>query len=209
MAKDKAKAKAKESKKAYKADADEEKPKKKGFPPKKEGGAKKAKSKRKPLPTFKAPEDFKPFYARVSVKIAKDGIIDDVQMIRIKGSPTNENAKTVDVGAWDQDTLRRFAVRYAGAAFIKSDKKRVSGPSAAQMLLRVGVNKETNALKCNIKDIKFKDGKDGKAKMLDKKNPVYRALRKPARLLPGAFTKCKAFPSAADLKALNKANEEE
>jgi hypothetical protein len=206
---DKAKAKAKESKKSKKPAADEDAPKKKGFPPKKGDGKSKPKAKKKPLPVFKAPDEFKPFFAKVSVKIAKDGIIDDVQVIRIKGSPNNENAKTVDLGLWDTETLRRFAIRYAGAAFIKSDKKRIAGPSMAQMIMRVGANKETGALKVSFKDIKFKAGKEGKAKMLDKKDPIYRALRKPARLVPGAFTKVKPFPSAADLKALLKAQDEE
>jgi hypothetical protein len=206
MAKEKAKAKAKESKKSKSKDDAEDKPKKKGFPPKKAGGAK-TKSKKKPLPVFKAPDEFKAFFAKVNVKIAKDGIIEDVQVIRIKGSPTNENAKTVDMGLWDTDTLRRFAIRYAGAAFIKSDKKRLAGPSMAQLLMRVGANKETSALKVSFKNIKFKAGKEGKAKLLDKKDPIYRALRKPARLVPGAFTKVKPFPSAADLKALLKSQE--
>jgi hypothetical protein len=208
MAKDKAKAKSKENKKSKKsASEDEEKPKKKGFPAKKGGGTK-AKSKRKPLPVFKAPAEFKAFFARIGVLVGKDGIIEDVKMTRIKGSPTNENAKTVDMMLWDPDTLRRFAIRYAGAAFIKSDKKRLVGPSMAQFILRVGANKETGALKCSCKDIKFKEGKDGKAKLLDKKDARYRALRKPMRLIPGAFTKVKPFPSAADLKALLKAQEE-
>lgn len=207
---DKAKAKAKESKKAKKSSKDEEEaPKKKGFPPKKGDGKSKPKAKKKPLPVFKAPADFKAFFAKVNVKIAKDGIIDDVQVIRIKGSPTNENAKTVDLGLWDAETLRRFAIRYAGAAFIKSDKKRLAGPSMAQLLMRVGANKETGALKVSFKNIKFKLKDDKKPKLLDKKDPIYRALRKPARLVPGAFTKVKEFPSAADLKALLKAQDEE
>jgi hypothetical protein len=208
---DKAKAKAKESKKAKKSSKEEEAPPKKkgGFPPKKTDGKSKPKAKKKPLPTFKAPADFKAFFAKVNVKIAKDGIIDDVQVIRIKGSPTNENAKTVDMSLWDPETLRRFAIRYAGAAFIKSDKKRVAGPSGAQLLMRVGANKETGALKVSFKNITFKLKDDKKAKLLDKKDPIYRALRKPARLVPGAFTKVKEFPSAADLKALLKSQDEE
>lgn len=216
---DKAKAKAKakeELKKVGKKSKDmpkkadvEDAPKKKGFPPKKTDGKSKPKAKKKPLPTFKAPADFKAFFAKVNVKIAKDGIIDDVQVIRIKGSPTNENAKTVDLGLWDSETLRRFAIRYAGAAFIKSDKKRIAGPSGAQLLMRVGANKETGALKVSFKNIKFKLKDDKKPKLLDKKDPIYRALRKPARLVPGAFTKVKEFPSAADLKALLKSQDEE
>lgn len=183
--------------------------KKGGFPAKKIGGPSKPKSKKKPLPTFKAPEDFKPFFARVTIRIAKDGIIDDIGMTRIKGSPTNEKAKTVDMALLDPDTLRRFTARYAGAAFIKSDKKRLAGVSIAQMLLRVGSKKDTGALTTACKSIKFKEGKDGKPKLLDKKDPRYRALRKPMRTLPGAFTKVTAFPSAADLKALLKEVEED
>lgn len=205
MAKDKAKAK--ESKKTTKKPAKEEAPKKKGFPPKKAGGAAK-KSKKKPMPIFKAPEDFKPFFSRVSVKIDKDGIISDVGMIRLKGSPTNENAKTVNMALLDPDTLRRFASRYCAVAFVRSDKKRLPGSSVAQMILRVSMNKETRAIKCSCKDIRFKEGKDGKVKALDKKDPKYRVLRKPMRFIPAAFTKVGPFPSAADLKALLKSSEE-
>lgn len=207
MAKAKEKAKAKESKK--KSSKEDVAPKKKGFPAKKAGGSTKAKSKKKPLPVFKAPSEFKPFFSRVGVKIDKDGIISDVSMTRIKGSPTNENAKTVDMALLDPDTLRRFAVRYAAAAFIRSDKKRLPGASMAQMILRVSMNKATGGLKCSCKDIKFKEGKDGKVKALDKKDPKYRALRKPMRFIPGAFTKVGPFPSAADLKALLKSKDEE
>lgn len=207
MAKDKAKAKAKESKKSKKSADAEEAPKKKGFPPKKEGGKSKPKAKKKPLAVFKAPEDFKPFFAKVNVKIDKDGIIGDLQVTRIKGSPTNENAKTVDMAMWDPDTLRRFTARYCGLAFIKSAKKRLTGPAMAQLIMRVGSKKDTGGLTVRFKDIKFKMKDDKKAKLLDKKDPVYRALRKPARESGGAFIKVKPFPSAADLKALLKAQE--
>lgn len=201
------------SKSKSKSDSKDEKPKKKGFPFQKGSGSgkgkAKAKSKKKPLPVFKAPEDFKPFYARVNVRIDKDGIISDLSMTRIKGSPSNENAKTVKFDLYDPATEKRFAARYCAVAFVRSDKKRLPENSMARFLLRVSSNKETGALKCSCKEIALKIGKDGKAKMLDKKDPYYRNLRKPMRFSPAAFTKVKPFPSAADIKALEKARDGE
>lgn len=168
----------------------------------------KAKTKRKPIPVFKAPEEFKPFFLKALVQIDKDGIITDMKATRIKGSPTNPNAKTVDMGLHDPDTLRRIAVRFAGPAFIRSDAKRLPGKSAAQLLMRVGANRETGAIRVGIKEIRFKAFDAKKPVLLDKKDPRYRALRKPVRLMPAAFTKTKPFPTAADLKALLKSVEE-
>lgn len=156
---------------------------------------------------FKAPEGFKPFFMRVSVLVDKDGIISDLKAIRVKGSITNENAKTVDMGLWDPDVLRRLTARYCAVAFVRNEAKRLPQGSA-QLVMRVSANRDTGALKVSIKDIKFKEGKDGKTKLLDKKDAKYRLLRKPARFLAGAFTKVKPFPSAAEIKTLLKSQDE-
>jgi hypothetical protein len=171
-------------------------------------GKTKAKKAKKKQVIFKAPEGFKPFFMRVSVLVDKDGIITDMKAIRVKGSITNENAKTIDMGLWDPDVLRRLAARYCAVAFVRNEAKRLPQGSA-QLVMRVSANRETGALKVSIKDIKFKEGKDGKAKLLDKKDPKYRLLRKPARFLAGAFTKLKDFPSAAEVKALLKSQDED
>src|SRR5690606_27853253 len=100
----------------------------------------------------------------------KDGIITDMKAIRIKGSPTNENAKTVDMELWDPVTLRRMFGRYCAVAFIRNAAKRIE-PGTGLMLIRVSANRETRALKVGIKDIKFAAADSKKFKALDKKHP--------------------------------------
>lgn len=217
MAKEKAKAKAKSK---AKSDSKEKKAKGKGekelTPIQKaqlaraanKGKKGKAKAKKKGLPVFKAPEGFKPFFMKVSVMVDKDGLISDMRATRVKGGIGNidDEKKIVDMMKWDQDTIRRLLARYTAVAFVRNEAKRLP-QGTATMIMRVSANRDTGALKVAIKDIKFKEGKDGKSKALDKKDPKYRLLRKPARFLPAAFTKVKDFPSAAEMKAMNKEEE--
>lgn len=202
MAKDKAKAKAKDKDKKAKSGKDLSPLEKARLA--RASGKTKAKKPKKKVHVFKAPEEFKPFFMKVGVMVDKDGIITDMKATRIKGSLTNENAKTVDMEKWDPVVLRRLFGRYSALAFVRNEAKRLP-PGMAQMVMRVGANKDERALKVSIKDVKFKEGKDGKLKALDKKDAKYRLLRKPARFLAAAFTKVKDFPSAQELKEMNKA----
>ena len=170
----------------------------------------KSSAKKKPgLPVFKAPDEFKPFFARVSVRIGKDGLMNDLKVLRIKGSPTNEDAKTVDMAQHDPETLVRVAARYSGPSFIRNEGKRVPANSIVSFLMRVGVKKENNQLTTAFKEFKIKNLETKKTKTLEKSDPIYRASRKPARWMPAAFTGVKPFPTNAELKAMNKGEEEE
>jgi len=205
MAKDKAKAKksAGAAPKAGKALS----PLEKARLAKKSGKSPAKKKAKKPIPTFKAPEGFKPFFAKVAVKIGKDGLFSDLKVVRVKGSPTNENAKTVDMELHDPVTLRRIAARYAGPAFVTSIDKRLPANSTIMFLMRVGMKKDGGILTTSLKDFRIKGKDDKKSKALDKKDPIYRRARKPVRVLPGAFVNVKEFPSAAELKALTASDE--
>lgn len=175
----------------------------------KKGDGKKAKAKKPGLPVFKAPAEFKPFFMKVSVKIAKDGLFADMKAVRVKGSPTNESAKTVDMADWDPATLRRLMARYAGPLYVVNQAKRLPANSTINFLMRVGAKKDTGALTVSMKEFRIKvEGKE-KFKELDKKDPIYRRARKPARILPGAFTAVKPFPSAAELKEIAKEKNDE
>lgn len=178
------------------------------LPPKK-GGAKKKAGAAKKEPLFKAPAEFKPFFCRVGVKIAKDGLVTDMRVVRIKGSPTNENAKTVDMALYDPETLVRLAARYSGPAFIRNMAKRFPASSSIQFLLRVGMKKDGGTLTCGLKEFRLREKDAKKAKLLEKSDPVYRAARKAARWLPAAFVNAKPFPSTAELKAWSKADDDE
>jgi hypothetical protein len=185
-------------------------PVKKGFPAKKTGAAARKRPARKPIPTFKAPAEFKPFFMRVTMLTAKDGIITDVKATRIKGSPTNENAKTLDLSVYDPDTERRMATRFAGPTFIRNDSKRLPGNAKFDMLMRVGARKADDSLMVALREARMKVGKDGKAidikkdKKTGKPTVEWRTLRKALKFMPAAFTKVLPFPSAAEIKALYK-----
>lgn len=170
------------------------------------GGTKK-KAKKKKI-EFKAPEGEKPFFLRVGIAFDRDGLITDMSATRVKGNPDNENSKSVSLADWDPNTLRRLATRYAGPAFIRNEQKRLGAKAQAQLLVRVAINRETRFIKVSLKTAKFKV-EDKKAKTLEKKDPVYRALRKPMAFLAPAFTKVRPFPSAAELKAIAKAKTDE
>lgn len=202
MAKEKAKAKKKGDK--------ELSPLEKARLAKKSGKTSSAKKAKKKVLVFKAPEGFKPFFMKVTVLVDKDGIITDMKAVRVKGGIANlgDEKKSVDMLAWDPDTVRRLLGRYAALAFVRNEKKRLP-QGLATLIVRVSANRDTGALKASIKDVKFKEGKDGKLKTLDKKDAKYRLLRKPARFLAPAFTKVKDFPSAAEMKAMRKADEAE
>ena len=173
------------------------------------GGKGKAKSKKKAGIVFKAPEGTKPFFVRALLQFGKDGLFTDLKAVRIKGNAKNPDAKKVDLALWDPETHRKLGIRFAGAAFIRNEAKRLPANSVAQALFRIAISRDTGAIKVGLKEVKFKAGdSDKKAKTLEKKDPIYRAIRKPVKFMAAAFTKMKDFPSAADMKALTKAQEE-
>lgn len=173
------------------------------------GKTSKAKSKKKAGVVFKAPEGTKPFFVRTLLQFGKDGIFSDLKAVRIKGNAKNPDAKTVDLALWDPETHRKLGIRFAGASFIRNEAKRLPANSVAQALFRIAISRDNGAIKVGLKEVKFKAGdSDKKAKTLEKKDPVYRAIRKPVKFMAAAFTKLKDFPSAADLKALLKSKED-
>jgi hypothetical protein len=177
------------------------------------GGKKPAKKKNAP-PVFKAPDEFKPFFFRAAVKIAKDGFIQDVKMVRIKGSLTNENAKTVDMSEWDPVTFNRFCTRYGTGTFATNIAKRLPPGQMVKFAGRVSIKSTTGGLNVSLKEFKLVDTTTKKAKEIGPKSSkelasVYRLARKPAKFLPAAFVNVKPFPSGAELKAMAKEKDSE
>lgn len=206
---------AKKEKKAAKK-ADKMSPLEKARLAKKAGGksGKKTAKKKKTLPVFKAPEEFKPFFFRAAAKIGKDGFINDIKMVRIKGSLTNENAKTVDMADWDPVTLRRFGIRYGTGTFVTNPDKRLPPGMTINFAGRVSIKSATGGLNVGLKEFKLTDPATKKSKKLEPKSPdplvkYYRLARKPAKFLAGAFVNVKPFPSGAELKAIAKEKEGE
>lgn len=171
-------------------------------------GKGKAKKKKKAGVVFKAPEGTKPFFLKTQLAYGKDGLFSDMRAVRVKGNVKNPDAKTVDMALWDPDTFRRIAIRFAGAAFVRNEAKRMPANTVLNALFRVGVSRDDLAVKVALKEVKMKK-ENGKVKTLEKKDPVYRAVRKPVKFMAAAFTKLKDFPSNADLKALLKSQDED
>lgn len=175
---------------------------KKGEKPPTKGGKAKKKKARKPLPVFKPPEDFKAAFIEVKLRIGKDGVLEDCSARRYAGRTDTDNVKVLPMQLYDVRTMLRIGMRLAGPNFIRNEGKRLPGNSVAVMLIRVGTKSDTGGLVTRVRDIKFQEGRDGKMKTLNRKSPIFRALRKANRLLPGAFTMMKPFPSKAEYKAL-------
>lgn len=178
------------------------------------GGDKKKAGKKKAALVFKAPEEFKPFFFRAAARIGKDGFVSDIKVTRVKGSLTNENAKTVDMATHDPLTMMRFATRYGTGTFASNAAKRLPAGQLIRFTGRVSVQSATGSLRVGLKDFKLVDPATKKAKSIDSKSSkelaaVYRLARKPAKFLAPAFMNVKPFPSAAELKEMNKDQESE
>lgn len=188
---------------------------KKGFPPKKTGTA--AKSKKKPLPTFKAPADFKPHFLLLQLKTEADGLIaTQIKATRYQGrfDRDADDKKKADLGSYDPATLAGIAARIGGVTYkATNDKKfpqdpkkrqdfkgaaRLPAKAVFQVLLRVGKKSADQSLTASVKQIwqAVMSEKTGKLKLveLDKKDVCYRAIRKSSRILPAAFANVQMPP---------------
>jgi hypothetical protein len=147
-------------------------------------------------------EDFKPFFIEAKMGFGKDGLLRDVRSTRVKGRPDTDSAKRIPQEILDPKTASRFATRLAGPMFIRKEANRIPPFSYATAVLRVGLKVATGGIAVSFKSIKLRAGKEGKLKLLLKKNPYYRAIRKANKFLPGAFTEAVAFPTNKELKVL-------
>lgn len=178
---------AKVAKKAKATDDDEKPAKKAGKVAKKAG-----KSKRKPLPTFAAPKEFKPHFLEVFVKTEKDGLLGSAaKATRYQGryDPQAEDKKKADLASYDPTTLIGIVSRLSAASFATNPTKRLPANTPFRILMRVNRKSADGSLSIGIKEIAAGVPKNGvmKYKGLDKKDPYYRKLRKAARILPAAF----------------------
>ena len=204
--------------KSKKAKAVEDAPKKKkGFPPAKDGKAKKAKSKKKALPTFKAPADFKPHFLLVQLVTEADGLLaSNVSAVRYQGKFARDadDKKKFDMAAYDMKTLIGIAARFAGVSYkATNDKKypvdvkervgfkgaaRLPAKTTFQVLLRVGKKAADNSLTAGVKGVwqAVTSKKSGRLilKELEKTDVCYRALRKASRTMPAAFANVQMPP---------------
>jgi hypothetical protein len=193
---------------------------KKGFPAKKAFPARKPGAKapaRKPLPTFKAPADFKPHFLLAQFVTDKDGLIGSTfKATRYTGRFDREvdDKKKFDLGAYDSKTLLGMATRFAAVTYrANAEKKfpvspkeraalkgahRLPAATQFQVLLRIGKKAADQSLTAGVKTIwqvvqNAKTGRQGLAE-LEKTDPAYRAIRKASRILPAAFKEVQMPP---------------
>ena len=152
------------------------------------------KAKKNALPVFKAPEDFKPHFVTVLMKVEKDGLLSSsCKMTRYQGryDPDAEDKKKFDVATYDQKTVQGVLSRFSMTTFATNAAKRLPAGAVFQALLRVNRKSADGSLSVLFKSLSQaqKSAKTGRVKMveLDKKDPVYRKFRKAARILPSAF----------------------
>jgi hypothetical protein len=159
----------------------------------------------------------KPFFLLVTVASEKDGLLaGKIKATRFVGrfDPDAPAKKKFELSSYDVNTLLAIQSRLAAVTYKPSvDKKypvlpkerknlkgshRLPASTTFQVLMRVGRNIETKALKVIIKEISqfSESSKTGRVRpvLLEKTDPVYRALRKSARILPAAFQSCQEPP---------------
>ncbi len=166
------------------------------------------KTKKKARLTFKAPADMKPISLKADLVFGKDGHLTQTRFTAIKGKVGADTAKTIDLGDYDQQTQNMVIARLAGPIFVRGEKKRLPGGLMVQALFRVGKSAKTGAVTVGLKEVKAKLP-EKKAKTLEKKDPMYRVIRKAARPMEAAFIKMKPFPSNKELKELTAESDDE
>lgn len=124
---------------------------KKGFPARKPGTA--AKPKRKVL-TFRAPSDFKAAFIDLKFQTSADGLLSpNFKMERIKGKWDNPDAKRFDMLEYDARTVAAILARIQGRLFHSNPARRLQPNTWYRIILRVGKNAATDALRAGVKGV--------------------------------------------------------
>jgi hypothetical protein len=174
--------------------------------------------KRSPLPSFKAPADFKPHFVEITVRTEADGLLGtDIRATRYIGRyDTNaEDKKKRDMSAYDMQTMIGIQARFGGLTFKPNNEKKfpalikgrteVKGsmrlPASTVFTIVVRVNRKAadGSLATPIKFVfqKVKNKETGRVRVveLDKADPISRMFRRAARFLPAAFKNVQAPPA--------------
>jgi hypothetical protein len=190
-------------------------PAKKGFPARKPGAA--PARARKPLPSVKAPADFKPHFLLVEFKTEKDGLIGaQLKATRYQGKFDfdADDKKKFPMAAYDLQTVVGIAARLAGVTYkATNDKKlpvvpkerdgfkgaaRLPASTVFSVLMRVGKKAADNTLTAGVKQVfqTVTSAKTGRVSRVDllKTDPAYRMIRKASRTLPQAFANVQMPP---------------
>lgn len=154
-----------------------------------------AKRVRKPIPTWNAPADFKPFFCEIFLRTDKDGLLSpDIKAIHYTGRYDRncDDRKKFVMNDYDIRTCMGILSRFSMRTFHTNPTKRLAPNKVYHIVLRVGVKKATGELNILIKEIgvvkKFKSGKN-KLEVLDKADPQAKLFKKAKPILGSAFSK--------------------
>lgn len=205
-------------------------PAKKGFPARKPGIVAAKKTVRKPLPSFKAPADFKPHFLLLQVTTEADGLFaSKIKAVRYQGkfSFDADDKKKFDMANYDMSTVVGIAARLGGVTYkATNDKKypllptkrvgfkgaaRLPAKASFQVLIRVGKKAADNSLTAGVKQVwqGVKSEATGRIKRVEllKTDVCYRAIRKSSRMLPAAFANVQMPPKRTRGKRVEEAEE--
>ncbi len=151
----------------------------------------------------------------VYVKTDKDGLLGNViKAVRYTGryDPDAPDKKKFDLSTYDTPTLMGILGRLSGATFVTNVDKRLPKNRVFSLQLRVIRKAKDNSLAVSFKSISYKD-KNKKGRVvdveLDKKDPVYRKIRKSSRTLPAAFKNVLNPPKRVRGKVVEKEDEDD
>jgi len=186
-------------------------------------------STKKPLPQFKAPADFKPHFVEVLFRTEADGLLGNaIKCTRYIGryDPNAEDKKKRDMANYDWKTMIGIQARFAGVTFKPTnDKKypvnvkeraglkgsmRLPASTTFKVLLRANRRKADQTLSVIVKGV-WQLGKNDSGRVITKElvkeDPVYRMIRRVARLMPAAFKDVQAPPLLRRRKADDEAQD--
>ncbi len=163
----------------------------------------KASAPARPAPLrFDAPSDFKPYFCEVRFKTGEDGLISPTgfDVSRVKGRWDNKEAPRYNFKDYDIPTLIGIVSRLSAITFAPNVLRRLPANSSFFLVLRVNRRSADNSLAIIIKAA-ARSNSAGKMKWFtDKADPVYRRLRRAARILPSAFVDTQLPPSRRRLR---------
>lgn len=141
-------------------------------------------------PVWEAPSDFAPASFAFKLRSDRWGMVDtrSVSGERIRGRWDNADAKRFDLATYDHATLRAFAMAISAATYATNPARRLPPNQAFLFIVRCVKAKDTGILRARFIAIATKSKTDKKLVWYeDKKDLVYRKLRRAARILPSVF----------------------
>ena len=147
---------------------------------------------RTPLPTWQAPEEFKPHFVEIKLMTEKDGLLASaIKATRFVGryDPDAEDKKKFDIGSYDPKTVQGILARLSAVTYATNAAKRLPPNTGFIIVIRVNRKAADGSLSILFKGVSqiVKGKVSSKAKALEKTDLNYRKLRKAARILPVAF----------------------